>query len=418
MRVERVRAGAGPPNRRLAYGFGVPGGRRTICGVPVPPPANLPPAGSGPVLYQIGALFPAQGNASTVEPQTYLYYMELSKRVSQPSQNELDAVERGGGTDCGRRFQAPVGDQLPRATSRSTRRTTPSPTASIGKLVTYNMEERERVKVVNYEGIKPIGDRAKIDEQLRARSIEMRLDSFVDNGTIRRIETVLREMMAEKGFTNAAVTHTVTRGGRRPEAGERHLQRHRGAEDQDSERRVPRQRREERRHAAAQDEGQQGAEPVLGLDHPRRHLPGSEVREPTRTCFRPTTATKATCRRRSASPSSRCSRTAQDGKTRWVQLRIPVTEGQRYRVGAFAIDGNTVVKSEALRPLFKVNVGDWYNEKNVRDGLIKAREIYGAGGYMEFTGFPDLKLTDDADAAVPDALQAARREAGRRRPST
>ena len=104
--------------------------------------------------------------------------------------------------------------------------------------------------------------------------------------------------------------------------------------------------------------------------------------------------------------------TAKDGKTRWIQLRIPVTEGPRYRVGEFAIDGNTVVKSEALMPLFKVNVGDWYNEKNVRDGLVKAREIYGGGGYMEFTGFPDIKPSDDADAAVPDALRAAPAETG------
>ena len=64
------------------------------------------------------------------------------------------------------------------------------------------MEERERVKIVNYEGSKQI-DRTKIDEQLRERGIELRLDSFVDDGAIRRIKTVLREMMAEKGFTNA-----------------------------------------------------------------------------------------------------------------------------------------------------------------------------------------------------------------------
>src|SRR6185503_8435964 len=97
---------------------------------------------------------------------------------------------------------------------------------------------------------------------------------------------------------------------------------------------------------------------------------------------------------------------AKDGKTQWIQLRIPITEGKRHRVGAFAIDGNTVVRSEALAPLFKVKVGDWYNEKDVRDGLIKAREIYGAGGYMEFTGFPDLSFPDAANAAVPLALQA------------
>ena len=74
----------------------------------------------------------------------------------------------------------------------------------VGKLVTYNMEERERVKIVNYEGTKQI-DRTKIDEQLRARNIELRLDSFLDQNVIRRVETVLREMMAEKGFITAEV---------------------------------------------------------------------------------------------------------------------------------------------------------------------------------------------------------------------
>src|SRR5204862_5095506 len=80
----------------------------------------------------------------------------------------------------------------------------------IGKLVTYNMEERERVKTVNYEGIKKIGDRAKVDEKLRADAIEMRIDSFADANVIRRIEGVLREMMAEKGYTNALVSHKIT----------------------------------------------------------------------------------------------------------------------------------------------------------------------------------------------------------------
>ena len=57
----------------------------TFCGVSVPPPANLPPDNSGPVVWQMGPCFSAQGNAYTVEPQTYLYYMQL--RPSQPSQN-------------------------------------------------------------------------------------------------------------------------------------------------------------------------------------------------------------------------------------------------------------------------------------------------------------------------------------------
>ena len=88
---------------------------------------------------------------------------------------------------------------------------------------------------------------------------------------------------------------------------------------------------------------------------------------------------------------------SKDGKTRHIQLRIPVTEGARYRVGDFKFEGNTVVKEEALRPLFKMKTGDWYAEKRIRKGLEKAREIFGSGGYYEFVGFPDLKPRDLAN---------------------
>ena len=98
-----------------------------------------------------------------------------------------------------------------------------------------------------------------------------------------------------------------------------------------------------------------------------------------------------------------------DGKTRWIELRIPVTEGRRYKVGDVEFTGNTIIKTEYLKPLFKLNSGDFYNEKNVRKGMEKAREVYGGGGYWEFTGFPDYKFHDDpnpAEAQAPQALAA------------
>ena len=79
---------------------------------------------------------------------------------------------------------------------------------------------------------------------------------------------------------------------------------------------------------------------------------------------------------------------------------MPVDEGPRYRVGEFKFDGNKVVKTEFLEPLFKLKTGDWYSEKNIRKGLEKAREIYGGGGYFEFTGFPDLESVDAAEGPV------------------
>src|SRR5712691_8993563 len=55
-----------------------------VCGQDVAPPASLPPAGSGPVVWLIAPCFEAQGGTSVIDPETYLYYIQL--KPSQPSQ--------------------------------------------------------------------------------------------------------------------------------------------------------------------------------------------------------------------------------------------------------------------------------------------------------------------------------------------
>ena len=84
-----------------------------------------------------------------------------------------------------------------------------------------------------------------------------------------------------------------------------------------------------------------------------------------------------------------------DGDTRWVELRVPVVEGERYRVGNFTFEGNTVVKSDALQTLFELKEGDWYSQKKIRKGFQKAQEVYGSAGYYEFTGYPEPVARED-----------------------
>ena len=59
-----------------------------------------------------------------------------------------------------------------------------------------------------------------------------------------------------------------------------------------------------------------------------------------------------------------------DKKTRWVELKIPITEGPRYKVGTFEMAGNTVAKAEALRRIFaRVTlwwVPTWHPASNYR----------------------------------------------------
>src|SRR6185312_11966706 len=108
-------------------------------------------------------------------------------------------------------------------------------------------------------------------------------------------------------------------------------------------------------------------------------------------------------------PQLRILEDSQDSKTRFIELQIPVTEGQRFKIGEFAFAGNTVAKSEALRPLFKLEKGEYYNEKAIRKGLDKARELYGSGGYFEFTGYPDLSFPNQVQVqpGQPDGDGAA-----------
>ncbi len=69
----------------------------------------------------------------------------------------------------------------------------------LGKVLVYNMEERQRVKIVDYVGTEKV-DTSKIEEALKDKSISIRLDSFIDPGLIRRVSGVVHDVYAEKGY--------------------------------------------------------------------------------------------------------------------------------------------------------------------------------------------------------------------------
>src|SRR5262245_66695058 len=56
-----------------------------FCGQQAAAPRAQPPSSSGPVVLAFGPCFEAQGGSSVIEPQTYLYYINL--RQSRPSEN-------------------------------------------------------------------------------------------------------------------------------------------------------------------------------------------------------------------------------------------------------------------------------------------------------------------------------------------
>lgn len=73
---------------------------------------------------------------------------------------------------------------------------------------------------------------------------------------------------------------------------------------------------------------------------------------------------------------------------RWLHVTIPVVEGKQYRVGSVDVDGANVLPKDFVKGFFNLREGEIYNESKITKGLEKLRELYGSRGYIQFTGFP------------------------------
>jgi outer membrane protein insertion porin family len=365
-----------------------PANPTTICGQPIPAPAKLPPSGSGPVVYQVAPCFEKQGGASVIDPQTYVYYIQV--RGSQPSQDKWvpfnETTEQVLLGDFKRLWATNFLDDLSIEVQDYR-----FSNGVVGKLIIYQMEERQRVKIVDYAGTMKV-DQSKIEEQLKEKGITIRLDSFIDPGLIRRVTTVVRDHYAEKGYQFADVRPEIKEvaGGPKTVHLTFHITEGPKVKIRDiefvgntkvSDRALNRKMKENKGRGwlsfftgggtYKEAKFEEDADNVISYYRDKGYITA-----------------------RVGQPELKVLEDSEDGKTRWVEMRVPVTEGNRYRVGNFTFEGNKVVRSEALRSLFKVKTGDIYSEKKIRKGLEKAREIYGSIGYYEFVGAPDLQPRD------------------------
>jgi hypothetical protein len=164
--------------------------------------APLPPPDSPPLVRVIEIRFPKQGNTSLVDPQTYLYYIHTAP--SRPSANVWVPYDEQSLLDDFKRLWA-TGflDDLSIETIDE-----PYDNGVAGKHVVYNLEERPRVKMVDFEGTTAVG-RDAIDSALREANVSIRLDTFVDATLIRKVEGILRGLLKDKGFQLATVRHSI-----------------------------------------------------------------------------------------------------------------------------------------------------------------------------------------------------------------
>jgi outer membrane protein insertion porin family len=373
-------AAAQPPSGMKPY---------VVCGGTQPAPAKEPPAGSGPIILAIAPCFEKQGGTSVIEPETYLFYIQT--RGSQPSQDRWVAYDAAAEQRVLEDFRRLWGTNF--LTDLSiVAQDYAFPNGVVGKLIVYNMEERERIKIVNYTGSKQF-EQTKLEEKMRDQGVAIRLDSFVDDGQIRRVKTMIRELLAEKGYQDVSIEHQIkpVEGGPKlvnltfviNEGPKIRIERvdfvgNKAFEDGTLKKKM-------------KENKERGFLSFITGGGTYQEAKFEEDAEKVQAHYRNNGYIYAQV----GQPELKTLSTSSDGKTRRIELRIPVEEGDRYRVGDVSFDGNTVLTSAALRPFFKVEKGDFYSQKRFVDGINKIQELYGAGGYMEFTAVPTFAPAAD-----------------------
>ena len=349
-----------------------------------------PPLDSPRLLHNVELRFPNQGGVSMVEPQTYLYYMQIGNHVSRPSEEVwtpyTEEMEEIVLADFRRLWDTNFLDDLWIEVVDD-----PFENGVEGVRVIFNMEERQRVKVVSYSGSDEL-DRGDIEEKLQEAGIVIRLDTFIDPRVVSRVEAALRLMFSEKGYQFAEVSHDITAVAGGPKLVHVTFHMNEGPKVQIkkiefvgnramSDRTLKRKMKSTKERWWLSFISGRGTYQPYMFEEDAQH-----IIEHYRN--------KGYITAQVGQPEMHYLEDSSDGKTRGVRLRIPVSEGVRYRIGDVTVDGNTVVRSEGLLRLFDLKPGEFYNEKQVREGLDETREVYGALGYYEFTGFPDLVPRD------------------------
>jgi outer membrane protein insertion porin family len=263
---------------------------------------------------------------------------------------------------------------------------------------------------VDYVGSKQL-EQSKIDDKLKEEGVTIRLDSFIDPALVRKVEGIVRDMMSEKGYQFAEVTHEIKelptgpklvhlsfniKEG--PKVKIRHIEFTGNKQLSNGE--LTKQMKENR--------PQHWLSFITGrgtYQEPKFEEDAARIQEHY--------ANEGYINARIGTPEVKVIEDSKDAKTRYIELKIPVSEGDRYKVGELGFDGNKTLKAEALRPLFQLQEGQYFSMKKVRKGMDAARELYGSGGYWEFTGYPDLKprnLPDPTKADDPKAIEEARKQ--------
>jgi outer membrane protein insertion porin family len=350
---------------------------------PCPVPAKQPPTGSPKLLRCIQLVFHPDG-ASSLDPATYIYYMKRTSGSDSTRDYWVPYNEQEVLDDFDRLLKTGFLDDL-----WVERIDEPYENGTPAEHIVYHMEERPRLKVVDYTGSKEV-EISKIEEALKTAGVTVKFDTFLDETIIRKVTATIKDLYSERGYNDATVEVEKA-----PMPGGPKLLHLTFDIKQGPKFRLTEVIFDGNKAINGKTLGKQ-----LKSNKPHNWLSfitGSGQYQESKfeeDAQRVTDyySDHGYAQARVGSPQVERLKDSPDGKIREVRLRVPVDEGERYKIGKVDIAGNSTIKSEYLRQFFKVSEGDVYSKKKILKGYEKAKEVYGSAGYMEFTMQPEFSF--------------------------
>ena len=260
-----------------------------------------------------------------------------------------------------------------------------------GKLVTFVVRERRRVALIDYRGSKAISTSA-IEDKLKEKEAKLQLDTFFDLTKVRRVESIVRAMLMEAGRPFATVRHEtkpvggaglqlsfVMDDGPKIRVGQVRFLGNRLFSDGTLRGAMKKIRQRGfwnfswLRGATFTEERWQDDHTHLEEYYRNRGYVTATIGEPIVSYY---DEVCGTFRRRPCKN---------------VRLEIPVSEGERYRVGQIKFEGMTIFREAAVRRLVRLEPGEIYNWSRIKKAYDKLRDLYGTQGFFNWTPQTDTK---------------------------
>ncbi len=269
-----------------------------------------------------------------------------------------------------------------------------------GKIVNFVVQERRRVQIVDYRGSKAVTT-SNIEDKLKEKEAQIKIDTFYDPARARKVESIIKQMLDEKGLSFATVKHDAKNLGgagvqlsfvidEGPKTKIKEIAFEGNEVFSDSQLLWEMKKL---KPAGFWNLGWLGGKSTYTEEK------WGEAQAKLRDFYLANGYVTATV----GEPvlNYRDGGSAKKPQ-KWLSLKIPVTEGEQYRIGEVKFEGLTVFKEEPIKTLFKSQPGDMYDESKFKKAYEKLRDLYGSQGYFQWTGF--TKRAPDPARKVVDLV--------------